>query len=94
MEAGRLIGSGVPGVVPVSVTCCTLLTSRQSPVDGHRLAGGSAAVRRAAVLPRGGAGNQGRGGGISLTTELKRSMWTPDGLLEHLNVQMGYNPDV
>lgn len=30
-----------------------------------------------------------------LVTELKRiSMWTPGGLLEHLNVEMGYNPDV
>lgn len=58
VEAGRLIGPGVPGVGPVSVSGSTFLTSRQSSVDGDGLAGCSRGVWRAAVRSRREAGNQ------------------------------------
>lgn len=58
VEAGRLIGSGVPGVGPVSVTGSAFLTPRQSSVDGNGLAGCGRGVRRAAVLSRRDAENQ------------------------------------
>ena len=48
----RVIGSGVPGVVPVGEVVTSPLAARHRPMDGDGLVGGGGRLREASALPR------------------------------------------